>query len=91
MAGVTLGWPLIRPVLRQTTKLAIKSALAAYQAGAALVAEAGEGMSDIVAEAQHEAGQASQQSSTSSSKPRGTSQAPAATETTPPSPSPTPG
>ncbi|MBV8094455.1 MAG: hypothetical protein JOY71_16225 [Acetobacteraceae bacterium] len=86
VGGIALAWPLIRPVLRETTKLAIRGGMAAYQAGATMVAEAGEGLSDIATEARHEA--ASGQSGggfKSREKLR------PATESTPPSPSVSPG
>jgi hypothetical protein len=90
--GVMLAWPLIRPVLRETTKLAIKGGIVAYDYGSRLVAQAGEGLSDITAEARHEAGRRGEQSSaSSSSRPRGSDRTSPATESTPPSPSVSPG
>jgi hypothetical protein len=50
-----LTWPVVRPVLREATKLAIKGGIVAYDYGSQLVTQAGERMSDIAAEARREA------------------------------------
>jgi hypothetical protein len=90
--GMMLAWPIIRPVLRETAKLAIKGGIVAYDYGSSLVAQAGEGLSDITAEARHEAGLGGEKSSASSgSRPRGSDRASPAAEGTPPSPSVSPG
>jgi hypothetical protein len=51
--GALLVWPLVRPMVREGTKMAIKGRIGLYQWAAETAAEAQGSMSDLVAEAQH--------------------------------------
>jgi hypothetical protein len=53
-AGAALAFPLVRPLLRETTKLVIKGGLIAYDQINQVSQNARESMSDMVAEVQAE-------------------------------------
>jgi hypothetical protein len=53
-AGAVLAFPLVRPLLRETTKLVIKGGLIAYEQVNQASQTVGESMSDMVAEVQAE-------------------------------------
>ena len=83
VGGTLLAWPLIRPALRETTKLAIKGGIGAYQWASEVYAEAQESMGDLVAEARQERGGSSPGSSSKPYRPK--------PDATPTSPSTSPG
>ena len=53
--GALLAWPIVRPVVREGAKIAIKGGIGLYQWGTQAIAESRGGISDLVTEAQHDA------------------------------------